>query len=387
MTDVAKANGRRPLRPNLDVINRRPELRAPEDRPGVQNRVFRRWANGTLDHEGALHAILDVLWKLRDGATLTPLEEALASVVLPPANAPVPQEIADLTVNRLSDEERRTLTTLVIEHLLKVARALGQQTLARSASAWAIGDVRTHLVGLLAADPFKLGTAAAVQKALGPRPGATGAVAPQAAAGTAGTDVAGKPRFDATVLAHTHFMNAVQHLRSGRHDQAYQSLQSAANHAQNVPGVEPIHLAIASLARHPQLQRPNLANSISGRADLVKAYGTPAPDAPTGSAIRSAELSGPRGGEYHIGGNPPHKIYDHAHAWTTRAHRTGNPHAHHIAARHQLELAKQLLDQGDYEGALHAVMSARHHQALASLVSQGVGSPRAAAGPTESRFG
>ncbi len=157
--ELIKAVERRPLRPSLELINHRPQLRVPSDRPDVAQRVFRRWADGSLDFEGALHTVLGVLWKWRDGAELTPLERAIASVILPADEALMPAALADLTVRQLTPEEKHLLAARVLGHFAQIARADAQRTLARSASAIALDEVREHLPSLLVRDPFRLGTA------------------------------------------------------------------------------------------------------------------------------------------------------------------------------------------------------------------------------------
>ena len=153
---VVKALERRPIRPDLSVLTHRPPVRAPDNRPGVGARVFRRYTDGTLDLEGARHAVLDVLWKLRDRTELTPIERAIAAVVLPEDDDAPPA--VELTLGRLSDEERRRLTAAVAAHLLQIAHADAQRTLARSADAWSLPGVRKHLTALLLQDPFGVGT-------------------------------------------------------------------------------------------------------------------------------------------------------------------------------------------------------------------------------------
>ena len=146
---VRKALAPRPLRPDLSVITHRPAVRTSAERPGMDGRAFRRFANGSLDLEGAKHAILDALWKLRDGGELTPIERALVAIVLPARDREAGKAGINLTLGRLSDEERRRITALVAAHLLEIARADAQRTLARSAATWTLHEIRKHLPAIL----------------------------------------------------------------------------------------------------------------------------------------------------------------------------------------------------------------------------------------------
>lgn len=157
-TLVQKAIERRPLRPALDQRGFRP---APRYAPGqtAMGRVLRRYPDGTLDFEGAKHAVIDALRKMQDGAEQTPVEAALASLILPPGTAPTPESLAEVRLARLSAVERARLAALVLAHYRDVARADLSRLLARSVTEWRIGDVRKHLPDLLRADGFGLGGA------------------------------------------------------------------------------------------------------------------------------------------------------------------------------------------------------------------------------------
>ncbi len=152
---IVKALARRPLRPDLDLINHRPAVRAPDDRPATGGRPLRRYPDGTLDFQGAKHAVLDALWKLRDGGALTPIETALAQIALPGVSGNAPG--TEVAIGRLSEAEKARLTALAIAHIMQIARAEGQRSLSRSASSWTLPEVRESLLGLLVQDPFGLG--------------------------------------------------------------------------------------------------------------------------------------------------------------------------------------------------------------------------------------
>ena len=151
---VRKALAPRPLRPDLSVITHRPAVRGSAERSGMAGRALRRFADGSLDLEGTQHAILDALWKLRDGGELTPHERALVAIVLPGESS----DRTAVSLGRLSDDERHQLTAHVAAHLLAIAHADAQRTLARSASTWTLAEVRKHLPAILLRDPLGLGT-------------------------------------------------------------------------------------------------------------------------------------------------------------------------------------------------------------------------------------
>jgi hypothetical protein len=189
VSPVAKALVRRPLRPNLDRILHRPGVRAPESPLPAAGRILRRYPTGELDFEGAKHAILDALGKLGGASELTPIERALASLVLPPGTMPDRGPGQGVALGRITDEEKRRLTSLVIGHMLEVARADGERALARSATTWSLPEVQKHLARLLVADPLGLGTAAVV-KAAAPAEIETPPVSPKGGAGSRGGQVA-----------------------------------------------------------------------------------------------------------------------------------------------------------------------------------------------------
>ncbi len=150
------------LTPQLDVILHRPKVRGPRQNSDDRGRVLRRYPDGTLDYDGALHAVLDVLWKLRAGGVLTPVEQALASLVLPGGED---AERASPVLGPITREERDALAARIFRHLVAIAAAERAQLLARSATDWDLPSFRANLPIVLAGDPFRLGTAA-IAKAL-----------------------------------------------------------------------------------------------------------------------------------------------------------------------------------------------------------------------------
>jgi hypothetical protein len=91
------------------------EVRIQEDRQDYGNVIFRRFANGVLCLDYAKNAIVDIVHKAQLGGSLTPLEKASLSVILP-LHFQLMDEAVCKTMLHLSKEEIKSTRDLVMRH-------------------------------------------------------------------------------------------------------------------------------------------------------------------------------------------------------------------------------------------------------------------------------
>lgn len=96
-----------------------PVVRAPEGRTlGIA--IFRRNPNGDLDFENAKHVVIDLIHKVADKSPMTPIEEAVLSVVFPTVFSFLDARLLDSTARvtlRIAPWEVAQLRVMVMSHL------------------------------------------------------------------------------------------------------------------------------------------------------------------------------------------------------------------------------------------------------------------------------